>query len=167
MLIGVISDSHDNLDAIRRAAKLFRDRGVGLVIHAGDWVAPFSAKALREALGDGVRVVGVWGNNEGELLYFQKVASQFGVEILGYAGSVEVDGRRIGIYHGTSDILTEAMIKSGMFDVVVYGHTHRVDVRREGKTLVLNPGELCGYLTGRRTAAILDAARLEAEVVEL
>ncbi|AEA12899.1 phosphodiesterase [Thermoproteus uzoniensis 768-20] len=167
MLVGVVSDSHDNVDAIRRAARLFKDRGVELVIHAGDWVAPFSAKALREALGDGVRVVGVWGNNEGELLYFQKVASQFGVEILGYAGVVEADGRRIGVYHGTSDLLTEAMIRSGMFDVVVYGHTHRVDVRRVGRTLVVNPGELCGYLTGRRTAAVLDTAGLEAEVVDV
>ncbi len=167
MLIGIISDSHDNIDAIRRAARLFRTRGVGLVIHAGDWVAPFSAKALREALGDGVKIVGVWGNNEGELLYFQKVASQFGVEIMGYAGSVEVDGRRIGVYHGTSDLLTEAMIRSGMFDVVVYGHTHRVDVRRVGNTLVVNPGELCGYLTGRGTAALLDATKLEVEVVEV
>jgi putative phosphoesterase len=167
MLVGVVSDSHDNIDAIKRAAALFRERGVELVVHAGDWVAPFSAKALREALGDGVRIVGVWGNNEGELLYFQRVASQFGVEILGYAGSVEAGGRRIGVYHGTSDLLTEAMVRSGMFDVVVYGHTHRVDVRRVGSTLVVNPGELCGYLTGRRTAALLDTARLEAEVVEL
>lgn len=167
MLVGIISDSHDDVDAIRRVAGLFRNRGVGLVIHAGDWVAPFSAKALREALGDGVKIVGVWGNNEGELLYFQKVASQFGVEIMGYAGSVEVDGKKIGVYHGTSDLLTEAMIRSGMFDVVVYGHTHRVDVRRVGRALVLNPGELCGCLTGRSTAIVLNVAELKAEVVEV
>ncbi|MEZ0248213.1 MAG: metallophosphoesterase [Thermoproteus sp.] len=167
MLVGVISDSHDNLEAIRGAARLFRARGVDFVIHAGDWVAPFSAKALREALGAEARIVGVWGNNEGELLYFQKVASQFNVEILGEAGLVEIGGRRIGVYHGTSDLLTRAMIKSEMFDVVVYGHTHRVDVRREGRTLVVNPGELCGYLTGRRTAALVDLEELEAEVVEI
>ncbi|MEL9990455.1 MAG: metallophosphoesterase [Thermoproteus sp.] len=167
MLVGVISDSHDNLEAIRSAARLFKARGVGLVVHAGDWVAPFSAKALREALGPEPRIVGVWGNNEGELLYFQRVASQFNVEILGDAGLLEIGGRRIGVYHGTSELLTKAMIKSGMFDVVVYGHTHKVDVRREGSTLVVNPGELCGYLTGRRTVALVDLERLEAEVVEI
>lgn len=167
MLLGVISDSHDNIEAIKRAAALFKARRAAAVVHAGDWVAPFSAKALRESLGDGVKIVGVFGNNEGERVYLLHVASKFGVEILGDAGVVELGGRRIGLYHGTYDVLVEAMARSGMFDVVVYGHTHRVDVRRVGGTLVVNPGELCGYLTGRRTAALVDLERLEAEVVEL
>lgn len=165
--MGVVSDSHDNLEAIRRAAEAFRARGVRIVAHAGDWVAPFAAKALREALGPGIRIVGVFGNNEGERLYFSQIASKFGVEILGEAGAFEAAGRRIGIYHGTAPIVVEAMAKSGLFDVVIYGHTHKVDVRREGRTLVVNPGELCGYLTGRRTAAVVDLERLEVEIFEL
>lgn len=167
VLIGVVSDSHDNIYAIRKVAELFKRAGASLVIHAGDWVSPFSAKVFREALGQDVRILGVWGNNEGERLYFQKVSSQFGVEILGDAGSVEIGGVKIGVYHGTSPIIVESMVKSGLFDVVVYGHTHKLDVRRDGRTLVLNPGELCGYLTGRSTAVMLETDGLRAEVVEL
>jgi len=74
MRVGVVSDSHDNVFAIRRAGEELRRRGVGLVLHAGDWVSPFSARFLREALGEGVRIVGVWGNNEGERPFFLEVA---------------------------------------------------------------------------------------------
>ena len=51
--------------------------------------------------------------------------------------------------------------------MVVHGHTHRAGVRREGKTLVVNPGEVCGYLYGRPTVAVLDTDKLEVKFVEL
>jgi predicted phosphodiesterase len=105
MRVGVVSDSHDNVSAIRRAGEELRRRGVGLVLHAGDWVSPFSARFLREALGEGVRIVGVWGNNEGERPFFLEVARKFGVEVAGEAAELEVAGRRVALYHGTSPIL--------------------------------------------------------------
>ena len=42
MLIGVMSDTHDNVPLIEKAVALFNDRKVGFVIHAGDYVAPFA-----------------------------------------------------------------------------------------------------------------------------
>ena len=167
MLIGLISDTHDNVWAMRELGRRMRERGVEMVIHAGDWVSAYSLVRMRRAVGDGVRIVGVLGNNEGEILYFMRRAQEAGVEILGEAGLVEVDGLRIGVYHGTSEILLEAMIRSGMFDVVVYGHTHRLDIRRVNGTLVVNPGEACGCMTERRTAAILDTKTLNVEVIEV
>ncbi|WP_148682348.1 metallophosphoesterase [Pyrobaculum neutrophilum] len=167
MLLGVMSDSHDNVWAIRRAAEELKRRGVGLVLHAGDWVAPFSARALREALGEGIRVVGVWGNNEGERPYFLEMARKYGVEIAGEAAELEAGGRRIALYHGTSPVLLRALVESGLYDLVVYGHTHQAAIERRGRTLVVNPGEVCGCLTGRSTAAVVDLAKLEAELLFL
>ena len=40
MKIGIISDSHDHVDNIRRAVSVFREASVELVIHAGDIVSP-------------------------------------------------------------------------------------------------------------------------------
>lgn len=167
MLIGVLSDSHDNIWAIKKAAEEFKKREIRLVLHAGDWVAPFSARALREALGEGVRVVGVWGNNEGERLYFMEVARKYGVEIAGEAAELETGGRRIALYHGASSVLLKALVESGLYDVVIYGHTHQAAIERRGKTLVVNPGEVCGCLTGRSTVAVVDLAKLEAELLFL
>ena len=40
-------------------------------------------------------------------------------------------------------------------------------MRRIGSTLVLNPGEACGCLTGRKTVALLDTEALSIEIVGL
>ncbi|MFN3346920.1 MAG: YfcE family phosphodiesterase, partial [Candidatus Bipolaricaulaceae bacterium] len=69
MLIGVLSDTHDNLANLRRFLALFRERGVELVLHAGDFVSPFTAEPFRET---GLRVIGVFGNNDGDKLYLQE-----------------------------------------------------------------------------------------------
>jgi len=50
---------------------------------------------------------------------------------------------------------------------VVSGHTHVAGMERNGKTLVLNPGEVCGYLTGKSTGAIIDTKRMHAHFFEL
>jgi predicted phosphodiesterase len=40
-MIGIISDSHDNMDAIRRAVEFFNKKEVKAVLHAGDLVSPY------------------------------------------------------------------------------------------------------------------------------
>lgn len=162
-----MSDSHDNIAAIKKLGDAVRSRGVSLVIHAGDWVSPFTARFLREAVGGGVRVVGVWGNNEGERPYFLEVAKKFNVEIVGDAAELEVVGRKIVVYHGTSPVLLKALAESGLYDIVIYGHTHQAVIEKRGRTLVVNPGELCGCLTGRSSYALINVEKLEADLLFL
>jgi putative phosphoesterase len=52
-------------------------------------------------------------------------------------------------------------------DIVVCGHTHepRID-RREGR-LIVNPGECCGWLSGRCTVAIIDTRTMTADIQEV
>jgi predicted phosphodiesterase len=40
MLIGLISDTHDNLPMIEKAVKKLNEENVALVLHAGDYVLP-------------------------------------------------------------------------------------------------------------------------------
>ena len=47
MLIGVIADTHDNMDKLKKAVDLFNERAVELVLHAGDYIAPFTSRELR------------------------------------------------------------------------------------------------------------------------
>lgn len=167
MLLGVLSDSHDNVGILKKAGAFFREKGVAAVLHAGDWVAPFSALALREGFGPEGRLIGVFGNNDGERHYFAQVAERVGLELLPEAGEVELGGRRIALYHGTAAILTEALIGCGKYDLVVTGHTHRAETKRVGKSLWVNPGELCGALTGANTVALVDLDTLQAEIIKL
>ena len=170
MLIGVISDTHDNVWAVRAAARLFREKGVELVIHLGDIVAPFTLKAFAE---EGItRLEAVYGNNCGERVGLNRVAGSLGYRIADWPRTLEAGGRRLLLLHGAGPAedtiaAAEALAASGRWDAVLYGHTHRVDNRVVGSTLLLNPGEACGCLTGRRTAALLDTASLRAEVFEI
>jgi predicted phosphodiesterase len=41
MRIGIISDTHDNMPLIKRACELFNAREVQMVLHCGDYCAPF------------------------------------------------------------------------------------------------------------------------------
>ena len=58
------------------------------------------------------------------------------------------------------------LARSGNYDLVVFGHTHEVEERIE-KGLMLNPGEVGGWLTGRCTVALVDLESLEVEIRDL
>jgi putative phosphoesterase len=62
-MIGIMSDSHDNLDAIRKAVKLFNSKDLDIVIHAGDLISPFTATEFQKL---DPELVAVYGNNDGE-----------------------------------------------------------------------------------------------------
>ena len=40
MKVGIISDTHDDFEAINHAIDIFEDNSVGAVIHAGDFISP-------------------------------------------------------------------------------------------------------------------------------
>jgi hypothetical protein len=50
---------------------------------------------------------------------------------------------------------------------VIHGCSHRPDVSERGSTLLVNPGEACGWLHGVPTAAILDLETRRVEAVQL
>ncbi len=77
---------------------------------------------------------------------------------------LERDGTRICAYHGTIDGIVDALARSEKYDLVVTGHSHKAEIRKENKSTIVNPGEACGYLTGKRTLCLWENG--EAEVVE-
>jgi len=157
MLVGVLADTHDRLPLIDAALKIFDGRGVDAVIHAGDIVAPFAAQRLKQCKGP-LHVV--YGNNDGERAGLKELLPQIGDGPL----FVELGGRTVLVHHFI-DWCSPADIERA--DIVVTGHTHAVVNRCEDRKLLLNPGECCGWVSGRGTVAILDTDALLAEVCEL
>ncbi len=139
------SDTHDNVVAIRDLLREIEGEKVDFYVHAGDVISPF---ALKEFLGlDNLYLA--FGNNDGDR---QKL-----MEIAVSKNWVFGDVIRVGdlaVYHGTSQEVLKAL--SSRFEIVVCGHTHRAEVRKEGKARLLNPGEACGYLTDKRTYAVYE-----------
>ncbi len=168
MLVGVMSDSHDYIRGVRLAAQKFKEYGVELVVHLGDIVAPFTLRAMREA---NIReAVLLLGNNDGEKRLLAEVAAKLGYKLYEPPVVLELGGRRVLAIHGVGseeETLRIVYSVAPAFDAVLYGHTHNARVEERGGTLILNPGETCGCLTGRMSVAILDTKRLSATLQEL
>jgi uncharacterized protein len=165
MLIGAVSDSHDNLPQIEKAVQMLNDQKVGLVLHAGDYVSPFTIARFKKL---NCPLIGVFGNNDGDhQLLTKRFNETTNCTIHERFTQVTIDGYRIALLHGDELELLNALIDSGYFNAVIHGHSHNKSIQQKGKTLVINPGELCGYLTGKASFALLDTVKVEASIVEL
>lgn len=160
MLVGVIADSHDNMNMLKKAVDLFNERGVELVLHAGDYIAPFTTREFRRLQ---CKLVGVFGNNDGEKFGLAKQFEGFG-QLHEGVHQLELNGKMIAITHYPE--IAETLADRGSYDVVIYGHTHRAEVR-EPEPLVINPGECGGWLEGTSTVALLDLDVMRVELVRL
>ncbi len=158
MLVGIMSDSHDNLPAIARAVELFNSKKVGAVLHAGDLVAPFTARELFKLT---MPLTIIFGNNDGERSGLQRT---FGERIHQPPYSLILENKKILLLHDP-ELLTPS-VTSGDYDLVIFGHTHQPEIRREN-CLIINPGECGGWLTGQCTVALWETATNEAEIVNL
>ncbi len=169
MLVGVVSDSHDDIASTRRAAEFMRTSGVEAVIHLGDYIAPFTLRELARAVG--VPIEGVIGNNDGEVSLLLRTASEVGARIDPWPRVVQVGGRRMLLMHGNgpADVTVEvahALAESGRYDGVLYGHTHRAELTYVRGVLVLNPGPLSSFVGGP-SLALLKTESMAARIVRL
>ena len=56
---------------------------------------------------------------------------------------------------------------SGKYDLVIYGHTHKQDIRKVGDTLVINPGETTDWITGKSNVVVLNLDDMSVESISL
>ena len=160
-MIGILSDTHDNLTRVREAVRLFNDAGCDLVIHAGDFVAPFTVDELRNLRAP---VKAVYGNCDGERAGLARAFQGVG-EIREAPLTFLHGGRRFCVCHFDAPVRGYAASKS--FDSVIYGHTHRPLVESRDGVLLINPGEAGGWLGGKSTVVLLDPAALTADLITL
>jgi uncharacterized protein len=65
-----------------------------------------------------------------------------------------IEGQRLLLIHDPKDM--KKLSSSGKYDIIVYGHTHKPDNRMIGETLVINPGECGGWVSGISTVGLLE-----------
>lgn len=156
-----MADSHDNLHAVRQTISIFKETECNLVIHAGDFVAPFAARELKNL---NCPVKAVFGNCDGEKEGLRKAIRQFG----------EIQDAPLVFTHEDLNFLithihvsVKTYLSSGKYNVIIFAHTHKPEVRKEKNTLLINPGETGGWVSGKSTVALLDIKTLSAEIVHL
>jgi uncharacterized protein len=161
--IGLISDTHDNFKNIEIAVKIFNDKKMSYVIHAGDITTPEAVESF-----EGLKLIGVLGNNDMDKEGLETAFEKIGGELRGELCEIEEDDLLIAVYHGTNFNKRESLIHSGKYNVVVYGHTHKADNKVVGKTIVINPGTANGWFFGyKATAAIFDTVSKECDFIQL
>lgn len=164
MIIGILSDTHDRLPLIDKAVKQLNELNVELVLHAGDYISPFVANSFKNLKAP---LIGVFGNNDGDKTLLKKKFAEFGADLRGRFAFVLVDGLRIALLHGDETELMRSLLELESHDVLISGHTHQPKTYRKGNTLVINPGEACGLLTGTSTMSLLDTETLEVKTIQL
>ena len=164
MRLGIISDTHDNVEAVERAVEVFEEEGVETLVHCGDFIAPPVLPYFA-----GFEVHGVLGNNDGELdgleLFFDDLGN--GSELHGRYADLGFDGTRFGVLHGDQgkDVV-EDWAESGEYDYVLYGHFHEAEERTVGETTVINPGAHFPTVEdAHRSVVILDTTTDEVRFV--
>jgi len=161
MKIGIIADTHDNLPQIKKAVEIFNQEKVELVLHAGDFVSPFTCLEFKNL---NCPLKGVFGNNDGDKIYLQEKFKGIG-ELFPEPYKTNINHKNIIMLH--LEKLIDALAESQKYEVIIYGHTHRTDLRKIGKTIIVNPGECGGWLSGKSTIALLDLEKLEAKIINL
>ena len=163
MKIGILSDTHNDRAATRRALQAFRQRGVRTLYLCGDLV-----------FHDIVRLFVVFevyfalGNMDRHYRQAIKtvIKTQRGAHWLGKGDEVEIEGKRLAITHGARVDVLEMLLWAEP-DYLFHGHTHRRRDERVGSTRVINPGALGGTQHEARSVCILELATDQLDIVYL
>ena len=118
--IGVISDTHGLL----RAEVEMNLQGCDMILHAGD----INSKVILEELGRIAPTFPVRGN-----------ADKDWADEIPATRVVEVNGIRIFMIHNKKQIQEDVAV----YNLVIYGHSHKYEEKEAGETKWLNPGS-CG-----------------------
>jgi uncharacterized protein len=135
MLLGVVSDTHGDLERTRAAVTMLETLEVGLVLHCGDIGSPEIIPLFERW-----PTHFVFGNCDFDRGPLQKAIEAAGQTCHQLFGTLELESLQIAFLHGDDSRLLRESAASNRWDMICYGHTHIARQQWQGKTLVLNPG---------------------------
>ena len=159
-LVGILSDTHEDVRMIIKAVKLFNARSPSMVIHCGDIISP---PVLERFAGLPLRVV--FGNNDGERSGLKKKCGELGFPEIDDTLNFEHAGKKFFVNHGTSARVIDEAVATQAFDYVLHGHTHFPRDEVVGRTRIVNPGAL--FSADSYTIAFLEPETGKVEFVEI
>ena len=142
MRIGILSDIHDHLANLDAALEYLNAHAPEALICCGDLCSPFVVDELKKFRG-AVHIV--FGNNDADLFRITKKCDAR-VQAYGEFAELSIDGAAVAVQH--FDNIARPIARSGDYDLVCFGHNHRISLTREGRTLALNPGPIMGVAFG-------------------
>lgn len=184
MKIAIISDTHDNLANLERFLGQAKTREITGIIHCGDVATPETLEWLTEKFKGEIKVA--CGNAEIRREEFFELAKKHKnlevfAEVGEWAPHQSVQDKEINIAFVHEPDQAEELAKSGKYNFVFHGHTHKPWIKgvvpedsplgaSQGEssrsTLIANPGTLGGVFMAS-TFAVLDTITGRLELVRL
>ncbi len=148
MLLGIMSDSHGDVDATARAVTLLEMHGATRFVHCGDICDPYVLDVFA-----GRDLTFVWGNCDRPTASVRRYIEGLGFPWPVQPVRMEVAGKRIGVYHGHEAGFDLAAREDGL-NYILHGHSHEFGRRIVGGCCLINPGALSRARI--RTVAVLN-----------
>jgi putative phosphoesterase len=139
MRIGLLSDSHGQLDRLRQAMAMLINEGAQALVHCGDIGTRDCVQALGGAAVPAYLVAGNMDRFHHGLGREKQTGLTFSPK------TIEVpldDGQYLIATHGHRESLLDDLIEGGQFPYVVHGHTHSRRNERFPACRVICPGSL-------------------------
>ena len=151
MLIGLLSDSHGDAAAVRRAFELLDELGAEAFFHCGD---VGGQSVLDQFVGR--RIWFVWGNTDWAGPGTKTFLETTGLPLPRVPLRVRLAGKAIAMCHGHERAFVK-LSRSPDCDYLLSGHTHVRSDTRVGSCRLINPGAL--RRARPKTVATVDLAR--------
>ncbi|KKU03058.1 MAG: phosphodiesterase, MJ0936 family protein [Candidatus Amesbacteria bacterium GW2011_GWB1_47_26] len=149
MKIAVLSDTHDHIWNLRKAIQIIKEQKCEVIIFCGDFCAPFTAVILAESA---LPIYACFGNNdEDQFAISEKLKAVQLWPLTKEFAEVELESKKIAFCHYPK--LGKLLAGTGDYDAVFHGHTHKAYQEQVGKTLLANPGSICGIISGKLAPA--------------
>ena len=157
MLIGVVSDTHNRVDHVKRIVNIFNEFRVGLVIHTGDITNRNTLQYFHTLK---CPLKGVFGNNDLNEIGLEEIClkNNFDFRLPPYVISLE--NRKIAIFH-EPDLIDSFLEEEKNIDLVLHGHTHRYRNEDIEGIKYFNPGECAGSFKGKNSIGVVNLENLE------
>lgn len=160
MRVGIISDTHGQVDFTRPAVRMLESLDVERLFHCGDIGTPEVVELLSRWPTDYV-----FGNCDVEQRLLRTAIERSGQVCHGDFADLTIEGVRIALLHSHDRRLFAASIGSGRYDTICYGHTHVAAIEKRGETLLVNPGAI--YRANPHSVAVLELPENKATIVNL
>lgn len=159
MKIAVLSDIHDDKKGLSFVLDRIAHQDVKMIFVLGDYV---SFSFFKQLIQTDLPIVAVFGNMDKSQEKIESWVKEKGknITLRREMNRVKVGDRNIALTHYPE--IAEKLLKSGIYDAVFFGHTHRAEQKLDEETLVANPGAV-----KNRSFGIYDSETNEFEIVKV
>jgi putative phosphoesterase len=142
MKFAIISDVHDNIPNLKKVLAYCAENKIEKIICLGDLASIETLEYLNDNFGG--EIYFTFGNMDNDYLknYFFKKNEFKKTKIFKREGEIEIDKHKIAFVHFPR--IAKGLCRSGRYNFVFYGHTHKPWTEKINNCIMLNPGNVAG-----------------------